>query len=76
MKCALIPIVVLVPKTSPRPRISRALLRHTLREQIWCVSDGLDPMIRDERLNRTIPTNAWNTILSPSEASARQGEEV
>ena len=33
MKCALIPIVVLVPKTSPRPRISRALLRHTLREQ-------------------------------------------
>jgi hypothetical protein len=61
MKCALIPIVVL-PKTSPRPRISRALLRHTLREQIRCVSDGLDPMnvIRDERLNRTIPTNAWS----------------
>jgi hypothetical protein len=59
MKCALIPIVVLVPKTSPRPRISRALLRHTLREQIRCVSDGLNPMnvIRDERLNRTIPTN-------------------
>jgi len=58
MKCALIPIVVLVPKTSPRPRISRALLRHTLREQIRCVSDGLNPMnvIRDERLNRTIPT--------------------
>ena len=58
MKCALIPIVVL-PKTSPRPRISRALLRHTLREQIRCVSDGLNPMnvIRDERLNRTIPTN-------------------
>jgi hypothetical protein len=74
MKCALIPIVVL-PKTSPRPRISRALLRHTLREQIRCVSDGLDPMnvIRDERLNRTIPTNTWNTILSSTEASALLG---
>ena len=78
MKCALIPIVVLVPKTSPRPRISRALLRHTLREQIRCVSDGLDPMnvIRDERLNRTIPTNSWNTILSSTEASGLQGEEA
>jgi hypothetical protein len=55
-----------------------AMLRHILCEQIKRVSDGLDPMnvIRDERLNRTIPTNAWNTILSPSEASARQGEEV
>jgi len=42
------------------------------------VSDGLDPMnvIRDQRLNRTIPTNAWNTILSPTEASVLQGEEV
>ena len=38
----------------------------------------LDPMnvIRDERLNRTIPTNAWNTILSSTEASALQGEEA
>lgn len=55
-----------------------AMLRHTLCEQIKRVSNGLDPMnvIRGERLNRTIPTNAWNTILSPSEASARQGEEV
>ena len=49
-----------------------AMLRRTLREQIKRVSDGLDPMnvIRDERLNRTIPTNAWNTILSPTETSA------
>jgi hypothetical protein len=48
-----------------------AILRRTLREQIKRVSDGLDPMnvIRDERLNRTIPTNAWNTILSPTEVS-------
>ena len=55
-----------------------AMLRHTLCDQIKRMSDGLDPMnvIRDERLNRTIPTNAWNTILSPSEASALQGEEV
>jgi hypothetical protein len=42
------------------------------------VLDGLDPMnvIRDERLNRTIPTNAWNTTLSPTEASVMLGEEV
>ena len=55
-----------------------AMLRHRLREQIKRVSDGLDPMnvMRDERLNRTIPTNAWDTILSPTEASALQGEEV
>jgi hypothetical protein len=55
-----------------------AMLRHRLREQIKRVSDGLDPMnvMRDERLNRTIPTNAWDTMLSPTEASALQGEEV
>jgi len=45
------------------------MLRRTLREQIKRVSDGFDPMnvIRDEQLNRKIPTNAWNTILSPAE---------
>jgi hypothetical protein len=32
--------------------------------------------MRNERLNRTIPTNAWNTILSPTEVSVLQGEEV
>ena len=55
-----------------------ALLRRTLGEQMKRVSDGLDPMdvMRDERLNRTIPTNAWNTILSPTEVSVLQGEEV
>ena len=55
-----------------------AMLRHTLREQIKRVSDSLDPMnvIREERQNRTIRTNAWNTILSPTEALALQGEEV
>jgi hypothetical protein len=55
-----------------------AMLRHTLREQIKRVGDGLYPLnvIRHERLNRTIPTNAWNTILSPTEASVLQGEEV
>jgi phenylpropionate dioxygenase-like ring-hydroxylating dioxygenase large terminal subunit len=48
------------------------MLRRILREQISRVSDGLDPMnvIRDARDNRKIPTNAWNTILSPAEASA------
>ena len=55
-----------------------AMLRHTLREQIKRVSDGLDPLnvIRHERLNRTIPTNAWNAILLPTEASVLQGEEA
>jgi hypothetical protein len=54
------------------------MLRHTLREQIKRVSDGLDPLnvIRHERLNRTIPTNAWNAILSPTEVSVLQGEEA
>ena len=55
-----------------------AMLRHILREQIKRVRDGLDPInvIRDEWLNRTIPTNAWNTILPLTEASVLQGEEV
>jgi hypothetical protein len=60
------------------PTRASSMLRHTLREQIKRVSDGLDPMnvMRDERLKRTIPINAWNTILSPAEASMLQGEEV
>ena len=47
------------------------MLRHLLREQIRRVEDGLDPMnvMRDARTNQKIPTNAWNTILSPAEAS-------
>jgi len=55
-----------------------AMLRRTLREQIKRVSDGLDPLnvVREARLNQRIPTNAWNTILSPAEASMLQGEEV
>jgi hypothetical protein len=55
-----------------------AMLQRTLPEHIKRVSDGLDPLnvIRDERQNRTIPTNAWNKILSPTEASVLQGEEV
>jgi hypothetical protein len=55
-----------------------AMLRRTLRDQIARVRDGLDPInvIRDARLNQKIPTNAWNTILSPAEASLHQGEEV
>ena len=55
-----------------------AMLRRTLREQIKRVSDGLDPLnvVREARLNQKIPTNAWNTILSPAEASVLQGKEV
>jgi hypothetical protein len=54
------------------------MLWRTLREQIKRVRDGLDPMnvIRDERLNRKIPTNAWNTILSRAEVSVLPLEEV
>jgi len=55
-----------------------AMLRRTLREQIKRMSDGLDPMnvVREARFNQEIPTNAWNTILSPAEATMLQGEEV
>jgi hypothetical protein len=47
------------------------MLRHILREQIKRVEDGIDLMnvMRDARANQKIPTNAWNTILSPAEAS-------
>jgi hypothetical protein len=30
-------------------------------------------MTRDERLNVTIPANAWSTILSPSKEPVDQG---
>jgi hypothetical protein len=48
-----------------------AMLRHMLREQIQRVEQGLDPLnvVRDARANRRIPTNAWNTVLSPTEAA-------
>jgi hypothetical protein len=54
------------------------LLRHLLREQIKHVEDRLDPMnvMRDARANQKIPTNAWNTILSPAEASMFQVSEA
>jgi hypothetical protein len=43
------------------------MLRHILREQIKRVEDGIDPMnvMRDTGAHQKIPTNAWNTILSP-----------
>jgi nitrite reductase/ring-hydroxylating ferredoxin subunit len=48
-----------------------AMLRHLLREQIQRVEQGLDPInvVRDEHANRSIPTHAWNRILSPTEAA-------
>jgi hypothetical protein len=54
-----------------------AMLRRILREQIKRVTDDLDPMnvIRDEQLNRKIPTNAWNTILSPTEVISSSERE-
>jgi hypothetical protein len=54
------------------------MLRHLLRDQINRVENGLDPInvTRDGRANEKIPTNAWNTILSPAEAPAFQASEV
>ena len=36
------------------------------------IEDGLDPIntVRDLDANHRIPTNAWNTVLSPAEAAA------
>src|SRR5436309_5446102 len=55
-----------------------AMLRHLLREQIQRVEQGLDPInvIRDERANRNIPTNAWNTVLTPAEGATHRLEEL
>ena len=47
------------------------MLRHLLREQIKRVEDGLDPM-NDALANQKIPTNAWNTILSPARNALRE----
>ena len=54
------------------------MLRHLLREQIKRVEDGLDPInvMRDARANKNVPTNAWNTILLPAEASVFQASEA
>ena len=47
-------------------------MRRLLREQLRRVEEGLDPInvIRDPAANKRIPTGAWNTILSPTEAAA------
>jgi hypothetical protein len=48
------------------------MLRRLLREQLQRVEQGLDPInvVRDPSASKRIPTGAWNTILSPSEAAA------
>jgi hypothetical protein len=48
------------------------MLRRLLREQLQRVEEGLDPInvLRDPSANKRIPTGAWNTILSPTEAAA------
>jgi nitrite reductase/ring-hydroxylating ferredoxin subunit len=53
-------------------------LRQMLREQIKRVEGGFDPTNtwRDPAANHKITTNAWNTVLSPEEARAHQGEEI
>lgn len=54
------------------------MMRKRLRDQIRRMNDGLDPInvIRDSARNHRIETHAWNTVLSPQEAAAHQGEEV
>jgi phenylpropionate dioxygenase-like ring-hydroxylating dioxygenase large terminal subunit len=54
------------------------MLRRLLREQLKRVEDGLDPIntVRDAYLSRGIATHAWNTILSPAEAAAHNGEDL
>ena len=49
-----------------------AMLRHMLREQLKRIEDGLDPinLVREPSANHRIPTNAWNTVLSPAEAAS------
>jgi hypothetical protein len=48
------------------------ILRRLLREQLERVEHGLDPInvIDEPTANKRIPTGAWNTILSPTEAAA------
>jgi len=55
-----------------------AMLRHLLREQLGRIEQGLDPInvVHDPSANRRIPTNAWNTILSPTEAAQGLGDAV
>jgi hypothetical protein len=47
------------------------MLRRLLRQQLQRIEQGLDPIniMRDPHANRSIPTNAWNTILAPAEVS-------
>ena len=55
------------------------MLRRLLREQIKRVEDGLDPInvVRDPAAASRIPTNAWNTVLTPAETAAiPHGEDV
>ena len=50
-----------------------SLLRRMLREQLQRLERGEDPVniVRDEAINRSITTNAWNTVLSPDQMKAR-----
>jgi phenylpropionate dioxygenase-like ring-hydroxylating dioxygenase large terminal subunit len=54
------------------------MFRRMLREQLKRMSEGHDPMnvFREQEAAKSIPTHAWNTVLSPQQASQHQGEEV
>lgn len=70
------PIAVRALENLGRSDTGIVMLRRILRERIKGLSDGRDPInvIREAHLNHEIATNAWNTILSPSEAVSYQTE--
>jgi hypothetical protein len=72
------PIAVHALENLATTDVGIVMLRRMLREQIRRVEAGQDPMnvVRDADANRKIPTNAWNTVLSPAEVRAHHGEEI
>jgi len=65
------PIAIHALENLARSDTGIVMLRRLLREQLQRVEQGLDPInvMRDPSANKRIPTGAWNTILSPAEAS-------
>ena len=53
-------------------RAAREAIVVGLREQLKRIEEGLDPInvVREPSANHRIPTNAWNTVLSPAEAAS------
>jgi hypothetical protein len=54
------------------------MLRRLLREQLQRIEQGLDPIntVPASAVNQRIPTGAWNTVLSPAEASVLYAQDI